>query len=71
MRIADVELENRLHQLEKAIGAQQENFSRLAGQLRTNNLLETVRELSTKTALLQVYGSLYTFYSFKPKQNKF
>lgn len=47
------ELENSLHQLEKAIGAQPEKLSRLAGQLGTNSLLEAVQQLSTKAALLQ------------------
>jgi len=47
------ELEHRLHQLEKAIGAQPEKVSRLAGTLGTSTLLETVQQLSTKAALLQ------------------
>jgi len=47
------ELEHRLHQLEKAIGAQPEKVSRLAGHLGTSTLLDTVQQLSTKAALLQ------------------
>ncbi|CAD7012152.1 dynactin subunit 2 [Ceratitis capitata] len=46
-------LEHRLHQLEQAIGAQPEKLSRLTALTNTNNVLEAVHQLSTKTALLQ------------------
>lgn len=47
------ELEHRLHQLEKTIGAQPEKVSRLTGNLRSNTVLDAVQQLSTKAALLQ------------------
>lgn len=46
-------LEQRLHQLEKAVGAQPEKLSRLTAVTNTTNVLEAVRHLSTKAALLQ------------------
>lgn len=50
-RIAD--LEHRLHQLEKTIGAQPEKVSRLTGNFRSDSVLDAVQQLSTKAALLQ------------------
>ncbi|EDW60098.1 dynactin subunit 2 [Drosophila virilis] len=46
-------LEQRLHQLEKAVGAHPEKLSRLTAVTNTSNVLEAVRHLSTKAALLQ------------------
>ncbi|EDW72490.1 uncharacterized protein Dwil_GK20679 [Drosophila willistoni] len=46
-------LEQRLYQLEKAVGAQPEKLSRLTSVTNTSNVLEAVRQLSTKAALLQ------------------
>ncbi|XP_030385146.1 dynactin subunit 2 [Scaptodrosophila lebanonensis] len=46
-------LEQRLYQLEKAVGAQPEKLSRLTTLTNTGNVLEAVRQLSTKAALLQ------------------
>ncbi|ALC40648.1 Dmn [Drosophila busckii] len=46
-------LEQRLHQLEKIVGAQPEKLSRLTAVTNTSNVIEAVRHLSTKAALLQ------------------
>ncbi|XP_055906485.1 dynactin subunit 2 [Eupeodes corollae] len=46
-------LEHRLHELEKAVGVNPEKLSRLAVSTGTSNLIEAVRQLSTKAALLQ------------------
>lgn len=47
------ELDQRLHTLEKAIGAKPEKLSRLAGVLNHSNLIEAVQQLATRAALLQ------------------
>lgn len=47
------ELDQRLHTLEKAIGAKPEKLSRLAGVLNVTNLIEGVQQLATRAALLQ------------------
>lgn len=47
------ELENRLHKLERLIGAQPEKLSRVVGTIGSGNLLEAVQQVSTKAALLQ------------------
>lgn len=47
------ELDQRLHVLEKAIGAKPDKLSRLAGILGITNLIEAVQQLATKAALLQ------------------
>lgn len=47
------ELDQRLHTLEKAIGAKPEKLSRLVGVLNVNNLIEGVQQLATRAALLQ------------------
>uniref|UniRef100_A0A6P4FM28 Dynactin subunit 2 n=1 Tax=Drosophila rhopaloa TaxID=1041015 RepID=A0A6P4FM28_DRORH len=46
-------LEQRLSQLEKVVGAQPDKLSRLTAATNTTNVLEAVRHLSTKAALLQ------------------
>lgn len=46
-------LEHRLHLLENAVGTQPEKLSRLTTITNTTNLMEAVRQLSTKAALLQ------------------
>lgn len=47
------ELDQRLHLLEKAIGAKPEKLNRLAGVLNVTNLIEAVQQLATRAALLQ------------------
>lgn len=47
------ELDQRLHTLEKAIGAKPEKLSRLAGVQNVTNLIEGVQQLATRAALLQ------------------
>lgn len=47
------ELDQRLHTLEKAIGARPEKLSRLSGVLNVSNLIEGVQQLATRAALLQ------------------
>lgn len=47
------ELEHKIHMIEKTVGAKPEKISRLNSSLGTNNLLEAVHQLSTKSALLQ------------------
>lgn len=47
------ELDQRLHTLEKAIGAKPEKLSRLAGVMNVSNLIEAVQQLATRAALLQ------------------
>ncbi|KAH8277847.1 hypothetical protein KR018_008534 [Drosophila ironensis] len=46
-------LEQRLSQLEKVVGAQPDKLSRLTAATNTSTVLEAVRQLSTKAALLQ------------------
>ena len=46
-------LEHRLHELETAVGAKSEKLSRLTSSLGSNTLLDAVRQLSTRAALLQ------------------
>ncbi|XP_037817240.1 dynactin subunit 2 [Lucilia sericata] len=46
-------LEHRLHQLEQAVGAQPEKLSRLTTLTQSTNVMDAVRQLSTKAALLQ------------------
>uniref|UniRef100_A0A1A9Z4F8 Dynactin subunit 2 n=1 Tax=Glossina pallidipes TaxID=7398 RepID=A0A1A9Z4F8_GLOPL len=46
-------LEHRLHQLEQAVGAQPEKLSRLASLTQHTNIVDAVRQLSTKSAMLQ------------------
>lgn len=47
------ELDQRLHLLEKAIGAKPDKLNRLAGVLNVTNLIEAVQQLATRAALLQ------------------
>lgn len=47
------QLEHRLHQLEKAVGAKTEKLSRLSAALGTETLLDGIQQLSTRAALLQ------------------
>lgn len=46
-------LEHRLHELETAVGAKSEKLSRLTASLGSHTLLDAVRQLSTRAALLQ------------------
>lgn len=46
-------LEHRLFKLEQSIGANPEKLSRLAASTGSSNLMEAVRQISTKAALLQ------------------
>ncbi|KAL5286422.1 DCTN2 family protein [Megaselia abdita] len=46
-------LEHRLFKLEQSIGANPEKLSRLAASTGSSNLIEAVRQISTKAALLQ------------------
>uniref|UniRef100_T1PFB3 Dynamitin n=1 Tax=Musca domestica TaxID=7370 RepID=T1PFB3_MUSDO len=46
-------LEHRLHQLEQAVGAQPEKLSRLTTLTQSTNVMDAVRQLNTKAALLQ------------------
>lgn len=47
------ELDQRLHLLEKAIGAKPEKLNRLGGFLNTSNLIDGAQQLATRAALLQ------------------
>jgi dynactin-2 len=47
------ELEHQIHRIEQMLGAKPDKISRLNSSLGTNNLLEAVHQLSTKSALLQ------------------
>lgn len=46
-------LEHRLFKMEQSIGASPEKLSRIATSTGTSNLIEAVRQISTKAALLQ------------------
>uniref|UniRef100_A0A1A9WWN9 Dynactin subunit 2 n=1 Tax=Glossina brevipalpis TaxID=37001 RepID=A0A1A9WWN9_9MUSC len=46
-------LEYRLHQLEQTVGAQPEKLSRLTSLTQNTNIVDAVRQLSTKSAMLQ------------------
>lgn len=46
-------LEHRLHQLEQAVGAHPEKLIRLTSLTQSTNVMDAVRQLSTKAALLQ------------------
>lgn len=47
------ELDQRLHLLEKAIGAKPDKLNRLSGLLNVTNLIGAVQQLATRAALLQ------------------